>query len=131
MAESPATLLVVSHDRRLLETVCEKLWVVDDGAAVAVRRRLPRVARGGRRRLDRRGRARGGGEAAARRADAAGDDAGRGPAAATRRRRRAAAGGRPSADGRRRRRRSRAAGEPDEALEGRLSRSRRPRSTPS
>ena len=35
MAESPATLLVVSHDRRLLETVCEKLWVVGDGSAVA------------------------------------------------------------------------------------------------
>ena len=35
MATSPATLLVVSHDRRLLETVCQKLWVVDDGAAVA------------------------------------------------------------------------------------------------
>ena len=34
MTGSPATLLVVSHDRRLLETVCEKLWVVDDGAAV-------------------------------------------------------------------------------------------------
>ncbi len=34
MASSPATLLVVSHDRRLLETVCEKLWVVNDGAAV-------------------------------------------------------------------------------------------------
>ena len=34
MASSPATLLVVSHDRRLLETVCEKLWVVDRGAAV-------------------------------------------------------------------------------------------------
>ena len=34
MATSPATLLVVSHDRRLLETVCEKLWVVDKGAAV-------------------------------------------------------------------------------------------------
>ncbi len=33
MAGSPATLLVVSHDRRLLETVCERLWVVDDGAA--------------------------------------------------------------------------------------------------
>jgi ATP-binding cassette subfamily F protein 3 len=33
MATSPATLLVVSHDRRLLETVCEKLWVVDRGAA--------------------------------------------------------------------------------------------------
>ncbi len=35
MATSPATLLVVSHDRRLLETVCETLWVVDHGAAVA------------------------------------------------------------------------------------------------
>jgi len=35
MAGSPATLLVVSHDRRLLETVCEKLWVVGDGVAVA------------------------------------------------------------------------------------------------
>ena len=34
MATSPATLLVVSHDRRLLETVCEKLWVVDGGSAV-------------------------------------------------------------------------------------------------
>jgi ATP-binding cassette subfamily F protein 3 len=34
MAESPATLLVVSHDRRLLETVCEKLWVVGEGSAV-------------------------------------------------------------------------------------------------
>ena len=35
MATSPATLLVVSHDRRLLETVCETLWVVDEGAAVS------------------------------------------------------------------------------------------------
>ena len=35
MAESPATLLVVSHDRRLLEMVCEKLWVVGEGSAVA------------------------------------------------------------------------------------------------
>ena len=35
MAGSPATLLVVSHDRRLLETVCDKLWVVGDGSAVA------------------------------------------------------------------------------------------------
>ena len=34
MTESPATLLVVSHDRRLLETVCSTLWVVDDGLAV-------------------------------------------------------------------------------------------------
>jgi energy-coupling factor transporter ATP-binding protein EcfA2 len=31
--ETTATLLVVSHDRRLLETVCERLWVVDGGAA--------------------------------------------------------------------------------------------------
>jgi ATP-binding cassette, subfamily F, member 3 len=35
MTGSPATLLVVSHDRRLLETVCDKLWVVGDGSAVA------------------------------------------------------------------------------------------------
>jgi ATP-binding cassette subfamily F protein 3 len=35
MRESAATLLVVSHDRRLLETVCDTLWVVDDGLAVA------------------------------------------------------------------------------------------------
>ncbi len=33
MHETPATLLVVSHDRRLLETVCDRLWVVDRGAA--------------------------------------------------------------------------------------------------
>ena len=77
MVESPATLLVVSHDRRLLETVCEKLWVVDDGAAVAVRRRLPGVADGRRRRLDGRERA-------------------------SRRRRRGSHGARPSRDGGRR-----------------------------
>ncbi len=34
LGESPATLLLVSHDRRLLETICEKLWVVDEGLAV-------------------------------------------------------------------------------------------------
>ncbi len=34
LAEAPATLLVVSHDRRLLETICDRLWVVDDGLAV-------------------------------------------------------------------------------------------------
>ncbi len=33
MRETPATLLVVSHDRRLLETVCDRLWVVDGGRA--------------------------------------------------------------------------------------------------
>jgi ATP-binding cassette subfamily F protein 3 len=31
LAETPATILVVSHDRRFLETICERLWVVDDG----------------------------------------------------------------------------------------------------
>jgi ATP-binding cassette subfamily F protein 3 len=31
--ESPATLLIVSHDRRLLERVCERLWVVAPGTA--------------------------------------------------------------------------------------------------
>ena len=34
LVESSATLLVVSHDRRMLETVCDRLWVVDDGLAV-------------------------------------------------------------------------------------------------
>jgi ATP-binding cassette, subfamily F, member 3 len=34
LAETPATLLVVSHDRRLLETICERLWVVDHALAV-------------------------------------------------------------------------------------------------
>ncbi len=34
LAESPATLLVVSHDRRLLETICGRLWVVDETLAV-------------------------------------------------------------------------------------------------
>ncbi len=34
LVETPATLLVVSHDRRLLETICERLWVVGDGLAV-------------------------------------------------------------------------------------------------
>jgi ATP-binding cassette subfamily F protein 3 len=31
LSESTATLLVVSHDRRLLEIVCERLWVVEPG----------------------------------------------------------------------------------------------------
>jgi len=35
MRETASTLLVVSHDRRLLETVCNRLWVVDDGSAAA------------------------------------------------------------------------------------------------
>ncbi len=34
MAGTDATLLIVSHDRRLLEKVCNALWVVDDGLAV-------------------------------------------------------------------------------------------------
>ena len=33
LTSSSATLLIVSHDRRLLETVCDRLWVVDDGLA--------------------------------------------------------------------------------------------------
>jgi ATP-binding cassette, subfamily F, member 3 len=34
LADTGATLLVVSHDRRLLETICDRLWVVDGGLAV-------------------------------------------------------------------------------------------------
>ena len=34
LADTGATLIVVSHDRRLLETICERLWVVDAGVAV-------------------------------------------------------------------------------------------------
>jgi len=34
MRETASTLLVVSHDRRLLETTCERLWVVDEGVVV-------------------------------------------------------------------------------------------------
>ncbi len=34
LVENAATLIVVSHDRRLLETICEKLWVVDGALAV-------------------------------------------------------------------------------------------------
>ncbi len=35
MNSTDATLLIVSHDRRLLEKVCNSLWVVDGGLAVA------------------------------------------------------------------------------------------------
>ena len=34
LADTEATLLIVSHDRRLLEKVCDSLWVVDAGLAV-------------------------------------------------------------------------------------------------
>ena len=34
LLSTPATMLVVSHDRRFLETVCERLWVVGDGIVV-------------------------------------------------------------------------------------------------
>jgi ATP-binding cassette subfamily F protein 3 len=34
LRETPATLFVVSHDRRLLEIVCDRLWVVDAGRIV-------------------------------------------------------------------------------------------------
>ncbi len=33
LRDSGATVLVVSHDRRLLETLCDRLWVVDGGLA--------------------------------------------------------------------------------------------------
>ncbi|MBA2557662.1 MAG: ABC-F family ATP-binding cassette domain-containing protein, partial [Chloroflexi bacterium] len=32
LRDSPATLLIVSHDRRLLEGLCDRLWVVEPGA---------------------------------------------------------------------------------------------------
>jgi ATP-binding cassette subfamily F protein 3 len=34
LRETSATILLVSHDRRLLDTVCDRLWVVDDGRIV-------------------------------------------------------------------------------------------------
>ena len=34
LRETTATILVVSHDRRLLEIVCDRLWVVDAGRIV-------------------------------------------------------------------------------------------------
>jgi len=33
LRESEATLIIVSHDRRLLESTCERLWVVEPGQA--------------------------------------------------------------------------------------------------
>ncbi len=35
LRESVATIVVVSHDRRFLETVCDRLWVVGDGLVAA------------------------------------------------------------------------------------------------
>ena len=34
LQSTPATILVISHDRRFLATICERLWVVDGGLAV-------------------------------------------------------------------------------------------------
>ncbi|MCU0483215.1 MAG: ATP-binding cassette domain-containing protein, partial [Chloroflexi bacterium] len=34
LRSTPATILVVSHDRRLLETTCDRLWIVDGGRIV-------------------------------------------------------------------------------------------------
>ena len=31
LRDSPTTMLIVSHDRRLLESVCDRLWVVEPG----------------------------------------------------------------------------------------------------
>ena len=58
LRESEATLIIVSHDRRLLESTCDRLWVVEPvglrgaGPGGALRPRLPRVAGRGGRRLD-------------------------------------------------------------------------------
>ena len=41
LRESASTVLLVSHDRRLLETVCDRLWVVEAAAADKVGRVAP------------------------------------------------------------------------------------------
>ncbi len=41
LRETPATVIVVSHDRRLLEVVCERLWVVEPGVGDAPGRAAP------------------------------------------------------------------------------------------
>ncbi|HEY7024970.1 MAG TPA: ABC-F family ATP-binding cassette domain-containing protein [Candidatus Limnocylindrales bacterium] len=41
LREAPGTVILVSHDRRLLDAVCTELWVVEDGGANA----LSKVAR--------------------------------------------------------------------------------------
>ena len=58
LRESASSLVIVSHDRRLLESTCDRLWVVEPtrvrpGAGRAVRWRLPGVARGRGRWLER------------------------------------------------------------------------------
>ncbi|MFO1540481.1 MAG: ABC-F family ATP-binding cassette domain-containing protein [Chloroflexota bacterium] len=41
LRETPATVIVVSHDRRLLEVVCDRLWVVAPGEGAAPGRAAP------------------------------------------------------------------------------------------
>ncbi len=41
LREAPSTIIVVSHDRRLLESVCDRLWVVEPGEADAPGRAAP------------------------------------------------------------------------------------------
>ena len=41
LRETPAALIVVSHDRRLLESVCQRLWVVEPGAPGVAGRAAP------------------------------------------------------------------------------------------